>query len=83
MEREGYPSRQQLVDRYEDATGITYEHDRFYRALAVYKLGAMGEMFFRRHLEGGGDDPLYPKMEDGVPALAERALRIAEGEEPL
>jgi aminoglycoside phosphotransferase (APT) family kinase protein len=83
MEREGYPSRQALVDRYEATTGIAYEHDRFYRALAVYKLGAMGEMFFRRSLEGGGDDPLYPKMEAGVPALAQRALRITDGEEPL
>lgn len=83
MERDGYPTRAELVDRYEQQTGVEYRNDRFYRALAVYKLGAMGEMFFRRYLEGGGDDPLYPKMEDGVPALAERGLRIAQGEEPL
>jgi aminoglycoside phosphotransferase (APT) family kinase protein len=82
-EREGYPTRRALVDRYEAQTGIEYEHDRFYRALAVYKLGAMGEMFFRRYLEDGADDPLYPKMEEGVPALAERARRIIDGEEPL
>ncbi|WP_115865535.1 phosphotransferase family protein [Halorussus litoreus] len=83
MEREGYPTRRELVDRYEEATGIEYDHDRFYRALAVYKLAALGEMFYRRYLEGNSDDPLYPTMEDRVPALAERAKRIVEGEEPL
>ncbi|WP_313691475.1 phosphotransferase family protein [Halorarum halobium] len=83
MAREGYPSRRELVERYEAATGLEYEHDRFYRTLAVYKLGALGEMFFRRHLEGNSDDPLYPLMEDGVPALGERCLRIIGGEEEL
>jgi len=83
MAHPDYPTRQELVDRWEAATGLTYEHDRFYRALAVYKLCGLGEMFFARHLEGDADDPLYPKMREGVPALAERALRITEGEEPL
>ena len=83
MEADGYPTRRDLVARYEDATGIEYEHDRFYRTLAVYKLAALGEMFYRRYLEGNSDDPLYPTMETRVPALAERCLRIVEGEEPL
>ena len=83
MTRDGYPTRQELVARYEDRTGITYEDDRFYRALAVYKLAGLGEMFFRRYLEDNADDPLYPKMETGVPELADRAVRIIEGDEPL
>ena len=83
MERPGYPSRADLVDRWEDLTGRSFEHERFYRALAVYKLAALGEMFFRRYLEGNSDNPMYPAMEDRVPALAERAMRIIDGEEPL
>ncbi len=78
-----YSTRQELVDRYEDATGFEFEYERFYRALAVYKLAALGEMFFRRFLEGNSDDPMYPKMREGVPALADRAQRIIDGEEPL
>ncbi|MDZ7702522.1 MAG: phosphotransferase family protein [Halobacteriales archaeon] len=81
--REGYPSRGDVVDRWESATGFAYADDRFYRALAVYKLCGLGEMFFARSLAGDADDPLYPKMEAGVPALAERALRIIDGGEPL
>ncbi len=83
MEREGYPTREDLVARYERETGLEFERERFYRALAVYKLAALGEMFFRRYLEGNSDDPMYPKMRERVPALAERATRIIEGDEPL
>ena len=81
--REGYPTRKELVERYEQATGTSFDDERFYRTLGVYKLIGLGEMFFRRYLEGNSDDPLYPKMRDGVPQLADRALRIIEGEEPL
>ncbi|WP_227134733.1 phosphotransferase family protein [Halorubellus salinus] len=82
-EAEGYPSRQALVDRYEAQTGISFDNPRFYLALAVYKLCGLGEMFFRRYLEGNSDDDLYPIMEDRVPALAARAQRIIDGDETL
>ncbi|MFC7157584.1 phosphotransferase family protein [Halomarina halobia] len=80
VRRHGYPTRDELVDRYESVTGLAFENERFYRTLAVYKLGALGEMFFRRHLEGNADDDTYPQMETRVPKLADRALRIVEGE---
>lgn len=83
MTQDGYPDRQTLVDRYEARTDITFKHDRFYRALSVYKIAALGEMFYRRYLEGNADDPLYPKMRDYVPNLADRAKRIIDDEEPL
>jgi aminoglycoside phosphotransferase (APT) family kinase protein len=81
--REGYPSRRELVARYEQRRGVTFEHDRFYRALAAYKLAGLGEMFFRRYLEGNSDDPLYPTMREGVPRLAAHARRVIDGEQPL
>jgi aminoglycoside phosphotransferase (APT) family kinase protein len=82
-EREGYPTKGKLLDRYETATGITFENARFYRALAVYKLADICEMFFRRHLEGNADNPMYPKMRERVPAMADWAKRIVDGGEPL
>jgi aminoglycoside phosphotransferase (APT) family kinase protein len=81
--RDGYPSRGELVARYETNRDTTFEHDRFYRALAVYKLAGLGEMFFRRHIEGNSDDPLYPTMREGVPRLAAHAKRIIDGDQPL
>lgn len=82
-DQDGYPRRVDLVDRYEEMTGLQFKHERFYRALAVYKLAAFCEMFFRRYLEGNADDPMYPAMEDRVPKLADRAMRIINGDEPL
>lgn len=83
MRNSDYPTRKELVDQYERATGTTFENQRFYRVLAVYKLTGLGEMFYRRYLEENANDPLYPEMEDGVPELADRALRIIDGDEPL
>jgi aminoglycoside phosphotransferase (APT) family kinase protein len=82
-DREGYLTRRDLVERYESATGIPFENERFYRALAVYKEAVAGEMFYARYLAGETGDPLYPKMEERVPAMAARGVRIARGEEPL
>jgi aminoglycoside phosphotransferase (APT) family kinase protein len=81
--REGYPTKADLVDRYEQATGTIFKHDRFYRALAVYKLAAICEMFYRRYLDGSSDNPMYPKMRERVPTMVDWALRIIKAEEPL
>jgi len=82
-DREGYPTKRDLIDRYEAATGIAFDHGQFYRVLSVYKLTALCEMFFRRHLGGNADNPMYPKMRERVPAMADWAQRIIEGEKPL
>lgn len=82
-EKSGYPSRSELVKRYEDRSGIEFKHDVFYRTLALYKLAALCEMFFRRHLDGSSDDSLYPKMQEQVPDIADRAIRVIGGEERL
>jgi aminoglycoside phosphotransferase (APT) family kinase protein len=77
--RDGYLSRQELIDRYERQTGLSFDEPRFYLVLATYKMAALGEMFFARHFSGDSDDPLYPKMETGVPRLLERATRLVDG----
>jgi len=81
--RDGYPTRRELIERYERQTGYEFENWRFYWVLAIYKLAGLGEMFFRRYLEGNSDDPLYPQMETGVPSYAKEALAIIDGEMEL
>ncbi len=78
-----YPSRRELIDRYEEQTGVTIENMKFYRVLAVYKMAALGEMFYARYLMGNSDNTFYQMMEDGVPQLANSAVEIIEGERPL
>lgn len=81
--REGYPTRRDLVARYEELTGREFVHEQFYRALAAYKITTACEAMYLRYTTGVADDPMYPLLEAGVPAMAERAMRIVEGEEPL
>lgn len=83
LDREGYPSRRELVEGYESKTGYAFENDRFYRALGVYKLGALGEMFFRRYLQDNAADETYPLWEERVPEMGRRCLRIIDGDEPI
>jgi len=81
--REGYPTRREFVDRYEERTGREYSNDRFYRALAAFKLATAFEAMYLRHLSGESSDPMYPELETSVPALVTKAKRIIDGERPL
>lgn len=83
LAHEDYPTRRQLLDRYEERTGWTFENQRFYRTFGVFKIASASEMFFRRYVEGNSNDPTYPKMEERVPEYAARAERIIDGDEPL
>ncbi len=83
VKKDGYPTRRELVDRYEQATGFPVDDLRFYRVLAVYKMAALGEMFYARYLMGHSDSSFYAMMEEGVPLLAEEATEVIEGERPL
>jgi aminoglycoside phosphotransferase (APT) family kinase protein len=74
--RRGYLTRREFIERYEEQTGFRFQNVKFYRVFGVYKLAAVGEMFFARHLEGQSTDQLYPHMEEEVPRLADRALQI-------
>jgi len=78
MRQEEYPSRNELVERYESQTEWEFANRQFYVVLGVYKLAALGEMFFRRYLEDNANDPLYPEMSNGVPEIADRAIRMID-----
>lgn len=77
--REGYPSRRDLVERYEEQTGIAFDHPTFYQVLATYKLAGVCEMFYARYLAGDSDDPLYAAMDEGTPALLAYARDAIRG----
>jgi aminoglycoside phosphotransferase (APT) family kinase protein len=79
--RDGYPPRRELVDRYEDATGREYDHDRFFRAFALFELAAVCEAYHLRHLRGVSDRPTFDVLGGAVPRLVERTQRIIDGEE--
>ena len=72
----GFPSREHLLERYGERTGRPVPDLTFHLALAVWKLAVLLEGSYARHLAGVTDDPLFAELEEGVPALARRALEI-------
>ncbi len=54
-------------------------HDvAFYVALAIWKLAILLEGSYSRHRAGTTDDPFFESLDQGVPALARRALTVCE-----
>lgn len=75
----GFASRQELIERYEERSGRVVGDESklsFYLVLAVWKLAILLEGSYARHLAGLTDDPFFAFLEEGVPALARRAVAL-------
>jgi aminoglycoside phosphotransferase (APT) family kinase protein len=76
---EGFPTRDELVARYERLSGRSVNDIRWYRTLALWKAVVFMEGNYRRALAGSTDDPWLLGFGESVLALAERAERVALG----
>jgi len=83
LDRPGYPTKEELVERYEEQSGLEFTNRRFYVALGLYMLIAVCEMFYARYLNGNSNDELYPKMGSLVPKISQRAKEVIEGERDI
>ena len=75
--REGFPSREELIGRYEERTGRSMSDLRWYQALALWKAAVFMEGNLKRFQAGASDDEYLGLFVEGVPALAEAALQIS------
>ena len=75
----GFPSRAELVARYEERTGRSLPEVRWYATLALWKSAVFLEGSYKRRLAGTTEDAFFDRLEAGVPAIAERAWRTATG----
>jgi aminoglycoside phosphotransferase (APT) family kinase protein len=73
----GFPTRAELVARYEQRSGRSMSDLRWYTTLALWKSAVFLEGSYKRRLAGTTDDPFFDKLERGVPELAERAWQTA------
>jgi aminoglycoside phosphotransferase (APT) family kinase protein len=78
--QEGWPSRAELIARYEERSGRSMTDIRWYQTLALWKSVVFMEGNFRRASSGMSDDPYLAAFGDGVVALAERAQALTRGE---
>jgi aminoglycoside phosphotransferase (APT) family kinase protein len=77
--REGFPTRAELIGRYEERTGRSMRDLRWYTALAVWKSVVFMEGNYKRAVAGTTDDPYLKTFGDGVLELASQAEAIAHG----
>jgi aminoglycoside phosphotransferase (APT) family kinase protein len=75
----GFPTRDELIARYEERSGRSMSDVRWYMTLALWKSAVFLEGSYKRRLAGTTDDPFFDLLEQGVPDVAERAWRIAQG----
>jgi aminoglycoside phosphotransferase (APT) family kinase protein len=72
----GFPSRQELIARYEQRSGRSMQALSWYVALALWKAVVFMEGNYKRAVQGSTDDPYLKSFGEGVVELAERALRV-------
>lgn len=73
---EGFPTRAELVARYEERSGRSMTDIRWYTTLALWKAVVFMEGNYRRAVSGASDDPFLKAFGDGVLDLARRAEQV-------
>jgi aminoglycoside phosphotransferase (APT) family kinase protein len=74
--RPGFPSRRELVARYEQRSGRSVSDLDWYVALALWKATVFMEGNYKRAVSGSTDDPYLKSFGEGVLELASRALDV-------
>ena len=69
----GFPSRDELIARYEERSGRSMTEVRWYRAMALWKLIVFMEGNYKRALAGSTDDGFLAAFGEGIAELADRA----------
>jgi aminoglycoside phosphotransferase (APT) family kinase protein len=76
---EGFPTRAELIARYEELSGRSMSNIEWYTALALWKSVVFMEGNYKRALAGMTDDPYLKQFGDGVLELARQAELVAQG----
>jgi aminoglycoside phosphotransferase (APT) family kinase protein len=77
--RPGFPTREELIARYEERSGRSMSDVRWYMTLALWKSAVFLEGSYKRRLAGTTEDDFFDRLQTGVPAIAERAWATATG----
>jgi len=79
--RDDIPTRRELLDRYATDTDRDLRNVNYYCVLGLFKLACVMEGSYARFKAGTSDDAYFASLEQGVPALARRALEFAHGDQ--
>jgi aminoglycoside phosphotransferase (APT) family kinase protein len=74
----GFPTRAELIARYEAHSGRSMSDLDWYVTLALWKAVVFMEGNYKRAVAGSTDDPYLRSFGEGVLEIAQRALQVAE-----
>jgi aminoglycoside phosphotransferase (APT) family kinase protein len=74
----GFPTRREMIARYEERSGRAVSNLDWYVVLALWKAVVFMEGNYKRAISGSTDDPYLKSFGEGVVELAQRALSVAE-----
>ena len=72
----GFPTRHQLIARYEQRSGRSMQALDWYVTLALWKAVVFMEGNYKRAISGATDDPYLKAFGEGVVELADRAIEV-------
>jgi aminoglycoside phosphotransferase (APT) family kinase protein len=75
---EGFPSREELVSRYEERSGRSMSALNWYVTLALWKAVVFMEGNYKRAVAGSTDDPYLKSFGEGVLEIAQRAVHVSQ-----
>jgi aminoglycoside phosphotransferase (APT) family kinase protein len=76
--RDGWYSRDQIVERYAQQSGRDVSAMRFYEIFALFKVAVIVQQIFYRYRHGQTDDPRFARFDARVVSLAGRARSLIE-----
>jgi aminoglycoside phosphotransferase (APT) family kinase protein len=76
--RDGFPSRDEMIARYEQRSGRSMQALNWYVTLALWKAIVFMEGNYKRATSGATDDPYLKSFGDGVIELARRARQVSQ-----
>jgi aminoglycoside phosphotransferase (APT) family kinase protein len=76
--RTGFPTRAELVTRYEQRSGRSMQALDWYVTLALWKAVVFMEGNYKRAAAGSTDDPYLKTFEEGVVEIANRAVAVSQ-----
>ena len=74
-----FPTRDEVISRYADRTGLDVSPLKWYMSLALWKAAIFSEAIYTRWLNGERpDDPFAANLDTGVLTLLDQAQQLIE-----
>jgi aminoglycoside phosphotransferase (APT) family kinase protein len=72
----GWPSREDILERYAQRTGRDVSRIRFYEAFARFKIAVVIQQIYFRYVKGQTDDARFARFSERVVGLARQAVSL-------